>query len=168
MKQYIQFFFIFILFNVVSFQNVIANNYNELDGKANNYPSDYLDNYQEVSTKVVEKYKRQKKSKKEIQKIDEADTNNRNKIKKIWENSSGVLNVTANLIDTNIVVKINAYNMLGKKVAEIFSGVPSNKNGDGEYHFTSDTATNLPKGVYVLVIQSSRFRIAEKFIITKN
>lgn len=168
MKQYIQFFSIFILFIVVSFQDVIANDYNELYGKSNDYTTDYLDNYQEAGTKVVGNYRKQKKYKKEIQRIDEADTNNRNKIKKIWENSSGVLNVTANLIDTNIAVKINAYNMLGKKVAEVFSGIPSNKNGDGEYHFTSDTATNLPKGVYVLVIQSSRFRIAEKFIITKN
>lgn len=168
MKQYIQFFSIFILFNLVSFQNVFANNYNELDSKSNSYLIDYLDDYQEAGTKVVDNYRKQKKYKKEVQKTDVADSNNRNKIKKIWENSSGILNVTANLIDTNIVVKINAYNMLGKKVAEVFSGTPTTRNGDGEYHFTSDTATNLPKGVYVLVIQSSQFRIAEKFIITQN
>ncbi len=96
------------------------------------------------------------------------DTTSVNKIIKIWENNSGILNVIANLEDGKKSIKINVYNMLGKEVKKIFSGIPVNKNSNGEYYFSSETALELPRGVYILVIQGAEFRIAEKFILTKT
>ncbi len=167
-KQYIKIFCTLLCFYFVLPNNLFANNSNELLFIDTPITQSIVMKKRNTGTKVVNRYRKQKKYKETIQKIDVADTNNSNKITKIWESPSGILNVTAKLIDTNIVIDINAYNMLGKKVAEVFSGKPINKNGDGEYYFVSDNTTNLPKGVYVLVIQSNKFRVAEKFVLTKN
>ena len=100
--------------------------------------------------------------------ITKLDTTNKNKIVKIWENNSGVLNITAKLNDNKKNIKVIVYNMLGKEVSILFNGVPVNKNSDGDYYFVSDTSLELPRGVYILVIQGIDFRIAEKFILTKQ
>lgn len=57
--------------------------------------------------------------------------------------------------------------MLGKEMRKIFEGIPNEKNEEGYYIFTSDTPVNLPKNIYILVIQGLTFKIADKFVVTK-
>ncbi len=107
-------------------------------------------------------------SKKQNMQVAKPDTTNSNKIVKVWEDSEGILNVLAELADAQSEVKLSIFNMLGKEVKRIYSGVPPKKNEDGHHYFSSETALNVPKSVYILVIQGSNFRIAEKFIVTKS
>ncbi|MPN21696.1 hypothetical protein SDC9_169076 [bioreactor metagenome] len=99
--------------------------------------------------------------------VSNADTQTKNAIKKIWEGNDGLLNVMVELADDKYEVKINVYNLLGKEVKKIYQGLPPNKNNEGYYVFTSQTQLNLPKNVYILVIQGSGFRIADRFIVAK-
>jgi hypothetical protein len=95
------------------------------------------------------------------------DVHTKNSIKKVWENNDGLLNVTAELVDEKSEVKLYVCNLLGKKVAEIYQGLPTSKNNDGHFVFTSHTQLNLPKSVYIVVLQGNTFKLAEKFIVTK-
>jgi hypothetical protein len=91
----------------------------------------------------------------------------KNSIKKIWEGNDGFLNVVAELSDAQSEVKITIYNMLGKEVKKVYSGLPEEKDEDGYYIFTSQAPLNLPKNIYILVIQGNTFKVADKFIIAK-
>jgi hypothetical protein len=57
--------------------------------------------------------------------------------------------------------------MLGKEVRVVYQGLAKDKNDDGYYIFTSQNPINLPKNVYILVIQGETFKIADRFIIAK-
>ncbi len=60
-------------------------------------------------------------------------------------------------------ISINAYNLLGKKVVEIYQG--SEKAGKGkDYNFN---VSSLPNGIYICVVQGDNFRLAEKFVISR-
>ncbi|MDR0926520.1 MAG: hypothetical protein LBO69_01975 [Ignavibacteria bacterium] len=90
-----------------------------------------------------------------------------NSIKKIWEGTDGLLNVEADIADDKDEVKIVVYNMLGKEVRKVFQGIPAEKNAEGHYLFNSQTNINLPKNVYILVIQGTTFKIADRFVIAR-
>jgi len=96
-----------------------------------------------------------------------ANPQTKNSIKRIREENDGVLNIVAEIADSNSEVRITVFNMLGKEVRKIYQGKPTEKNEDGHYVFTSEKPLNLPKNVYILVIQGNTFRIADRFITTK-
>lgn len=58
---------------------------------------------------------------------------------------------------------ITAYNLLGKKVADIHQG--GEKAGEGKTYDINTTA--IPSGIYICVIQGDNFRFAEKFFVSK-
>jgi len=94
-------------------------------------------------------------------------TQPKNKIKEIREESDGILNVVAEIEDDKAEIKILIFNMLGKEVRKIFQGIPTEKNEDGYYIFTTEKPLNLPKNAYILVIQGNTFRIADRFIVAR-
>jgi len=106
-------------------------------------------------------------SKKQDEQVPNPDSLTKNSIKKIYENNDGLLNVIVELADEKSEVKLYVCNLLGKEVAKIYQGLPTNKNNDGYFVFTSQTHLNLPKSVYIVVLQGNTFKIAEKFIVTK-
>jgi len=59
-------------------------------------------------------------------------------------------------------IKLIVYNLLGKKVLEIYEGKP--KEPSQPYEFSIN---ELPKGIFLLVVIGENFRLREKLIITK-
>lgn len=59
-------------------------------------------------------------------------------------------------------IKIIVYNLLGKKVLDIFEGKP--KPSTQPYEFS---VSELPKGIFLLVVVGDNFRLREKLVITK-
>lgn len=60
-------------------------------------------------------------------------------------------------------ISINAFNLLGKKVTEIYQG-PEKAGRGKDYSFN---VSGLPNGIYICVVQGDNFRLAEKFIISR-
>lgn len=65
------------------------------------------------------------------------------------------------LKDYNQPIQIAAYNLLGKKVKDIYRG---NAKKDGEYDID---VTALPDGLYICVVQGANLRLTEKFIVSR-
>ena len=91
-----------------------------------------------------------------------------NKIVRIWLGSDGLINATAEIKDDKEEVKIFIYNLLGKEISKIYDGLPNEKDEDGNYKFTSQSPLNLPNNIYILVIRGTSYKIADKFIISKQ
>ena len=96
-----------------------------------------------------------------------AETQPKNSIKNIFEGDDGILNISLELIDEKTEVKISVFNMLGKEVRKIYQGLPLEKDDEGYFIFASKAPLNLPKNVYILVVQGNTFRIADRFVVTK-
>lgn len=60
-------------------------------------------------------------------------------------------------------ISINAFNLLGKKVLEVYQG-PERAGKAKEYLLN---VASLPNGIYICVVQGDNFRLAEKFIISR-
>jgi hypothetical protein len=60
-------------------------------------------------------------------------------------------------------ISINAFNLLGKKVLEVYQG--AEKRGIGKEYLLN--VGSLPNGIYICVVQGDNFRLAEKFIISR-
>lgn len=63
-------------------------------------------------------------------------------------------------MDKNISIVI--YNLLGKKVLDVYEGRP--KDPSQPYEFST---SELPKGIFLLVVIGENFRLREKLVITK-
>lgn len=59
-------------------------------------------------------------------------------------------------------IKIIVYNLLGKKVLDIYEGKP--KEPSQPYEFS---VSELPKGIFLLVVVGENFRLREKLVVTK-
>ena len=59
-------------------------------------------------------------------------------------------------------VDIGIYNMLGKKVMDVYKGYASR----GQHDYTQPIP-DLPEGVYICIMQGSDFRKAEKFFFSR-
>jgi hypothetical protein len=90
----------------------------------------------------------------------------KNAIKTVWIGGDNYLNVEAELVE-KCEVKISIYNMLGKEILKVYQGTPDEKNEKGYYTFKSQQQIALSKNVYVVVMQSNTFRIAEKIIVAQ-
>lgn len=67
------------------------------------------------------------------------------------------------LVEYGKSIKINVYNLLGKKVLDVFEGVPS-ENKDYPYRIDS---YKLPNGVYICAVYGDGFKVTEKFIVAR-
>ncbi len=59
-------------------------------------------------------------------------------------------------------IDIGIYNMLGKRMADVYNGPASR----GEHDYTS-AVSDLPEGVYICIMQGGNFRRAEKFYLNR-
>lgn len=59
-------------------------------------------------------------------------------------------------------IKITIYNLLGKKVMELYEGPPKDSNQPYEL-----TTSDLPKGIFLIVVSGDNFRLREKLIISR-
>lgn len=59
-------------------------------------------------------------------------------------------------------ISIVVYNLLGKKVLDVYEGKP--KDPSQPYEFSTN---ELPKGIFLLVVIGENFRLRDKLVITK-
>jgi len=83
------------------------------------------------------------------------------RIKSIKETKDGLL-LTVELADDQQNLIVSAYNLLGKKVLDIYHG--GEKAGVKEYPLNTNS---IPSGIYICVVQGDNFRLAEKFFVSK-
>lgn len=95
-----------------------------------------------------------------IRKIQQ-DTTKENKIKSVWIDKDN-LNAEVSLIDIDQKINISVYNLLGKKVFDIFDGLPQDERA-----VYVKPAVSIPNGVYLCVVLGKNFRLREKFIVSR-
>lgn len=76
--------------------------------------------------------------------------------------TSEVFSARVELASDEAMVDISIYNMLGKRVMEVFKGASSRG-----VHEHTQSISELPEGVYMCVMQGSNFRKAEKFFFNR-
>jgi len=76
--------------------------------------------------------------------------------------SSDVFTALVNLTSDQTRIEVGIYNMLGKKMADVFAGSASR----GEHEYTTPVS-DLPEGVYVCILQGDNFRRAAKFYLSR-
>ncbi len=97
--------------------------------------------------------------------LQEKDTTQKsNRISGVWLEKDN-LNVIVSLTDTEQKINISVYNLLGKKVLEIYDGLPQGTPNDAWLY--SKSAAGLPNGVYLCVVLGKSFRLREKFYVSR-
>jgi hypothetical protein len=82
----------------------------------------------------------------------------------IRENPEKIL-ICLYLVDDTKRIIINVYNMLAKKVLDVYDGLPV-KDEDCPDQY-SIVKAKLPNGVYLCVVTGDKFRLVGKFIISR-
>ncbi len=70
--------------------------------------------------------------------------------------------INLDLIDNQDNMRISLFNLLGKKVLDIYTGDASS----GRFTHTFNVSS-VPKGMYLCVVRGDNFQLAEKFVITR-
>lgn len=76
--------------------------------------------------------------------------------------SADVFTVKIELMNDEQNLDVGIYNMLGKKVLDVYKGYASR----GPHEYTT-AIQDLPEGVYICIVQGSDFRKAEKFYFNR-
>ncbi len=93
----------------------------------------------------------------------EQDTNRKeNRIRSIRESGDRIL-LYVELEDYDQRITVSVFNLLGKKVLDVFDGYP-NKDPDIPYEIIK---SSLPKGVYLLIVLGKNFKLRDKFIVSR-
>ncbi|HYF03807.1 MAG TPA: T9SS type A sorting domain-containing protein [Patescibacteria group bacterium] len=93
-----------------------------------------------------------------------ADTTN--KIKHVGRNPvTGSYSVIVELAQDTPQMQINVYNILGRKVVDVWRG-DATKGEVITKDFTQEMQ-GLPEGMYICIVQGKDFRLAEKFTVSR-
>jgi len=76
--------------------------------------------------------------------------------------TADVFTVRVELVNDEPNLELGMYNMLGKKMADIYRG-PATR---GEHEYTLPIS-EMPEGVYICIMQASNSRRAEKFYLSR-
>lgn len=68
------------------------------------------------------------------------------------------------LKDYSRPISISVFNLLGKKVLDVYEGIPKFKNADSPYEIES---FQLPNGIYICVVQGENFKLNGKFYVSR-
>ncbi len=68
------------------------------------------------------------------------------------------------LSDYNSEINIVVYNLIGKKVMDVYKGIPKSTSPDYPYEIQS---WRLPNGIYLCTVQGKNFRKTEKFVVAR-
>ncbi|MCX7737189.1 MAG: hypothetical protein N2319_10810 [Candidatus Kapabacteria bacterium] len=114
-----------------------------------------------TGTKIAPK-KDAGKQKSYLNSVSEDTTKKENKITSVRESSDKIL-LYIDLIDYDQRIQISVFNLLGKKVLDVFEGLPYK---DPDYAYEVSKA-NLPNGVYLFIVLGKNFKLREKFVISR-
>jgi hypothetical protein len=78
--------------------------------------------------------------------------------------SSDVLTIRLELAESQSWMEISLYNMLGKRVREIYRGPAQADDASRDY---SATVGDLPNGLYIVSVQGPTVRLADKVFISR-
>lgn len=95
-------------------------------------------------------------------KATEEDSTGKNKVISLFERN-GVFELKLQIKETDRKIMITVYNLLAKKVLDVYHGYP---HKDSESPYPIETST-LSEGVYLCIIQGENFRLLKKFIISR-
>lgn len=87
------------------------------------------------------------------------------KIKSVGKTTTGNYIVSVELAQDAPQLQINVYNILGRKVVEVWKG--DAVKGDVIIKDFSQEMQGLPEGMYICVVQGKDFRLAEKFTASR-
>ena len=100
-----------------------------------------------------------------VLKITDNDTTGQKNALSIRESSDGDrILICLNLDNYDVDIDIFVYNLLGKKVMDVWSGKAINETCPKEYEILKAKLTN---GLYICVAQGANFRLVGKFIISR-
>lgn len=114
-----------------------------------------------TGTKIAQK-KDAVKQKSYLNSVNEDTTKKENKITSVRESSDKIF-LYIDLIDYDQKIQISVFNLLGKKVLDVFEGMPY-KDPDYAYEISK---SNLPNGVYLFIVLGKNFKLREKFVISR-
>ncbi len=109
--------------------------------------------------------KHNKTSRTETSKIKKDTSKNKNKIESLRDGGD-IFYLYLELADRESRISIMVYNMLGKKVLDVYEGTPR-ANGV-PYEIYIDSPSSLPNGVYLCVVVGKNFRLREKFVVSRR
>lgn len=75
-----------------------------------------------------------------------------------------VLTLRIEIAESQSWMEIHLYNMLGKRIKEIFRGPVQSDDGIREY---SISISDLPNGLYIISVQGPSIRLADKVLISR-
>lgn len=78
--------------------------------------------------------------------------------------SNDVLNIRLELAENQSWIDISLYNMLGKRIKEVYRGPATADSPMRDY---STNVSDLPNGLYIVAIQGSSVRLADKVFISR-
>jgi len=81
-----------------------------------------------------------------------------------FDTQSDILTVRLDLAESQSWMEISLFNMLGKRVKEIYRGPAQADDTVRDY---SATLSELPNGLYIVSVQGSNIRLADKVFITR-
>jgi len=81
-----------------------------------------------------------------------------------FDTQSDLLTVRLDLAESQSWMEISLFNMLGKRVKEIYRGPAQADDTVRDY---SATLSELPNGLYIVSVQGSNIRLADKVFITR-
>jgi hypothetical protein len=94
---------------------------------------------------------------------DTTSTNKANKILSVRESERGdKFYIYIQVENPEHDIKIVVYNLLGKKVLDVYEGKPKDQSQPYEL-----SVSELPKGIFLLVVIGENFRLREKIVITR-
>lgn len=122
--------------------------------------TDLCDNIQDVDGTIIARYNELKCN--DNVKLIESDSIRSNKISKII-NRRDYIAIRIELTDWDQEIELSAYNLLGKKIIDIFKGRPV-PDPEHEYEFSS---ASLPNGIYLCVLHGRNIRDAKRFVVSR-
>lgn len=78
--------------------------------------------------------------------------------------SNDVLNICLELAENQPWIDISLYNMLGKRIKEVYRGPATTDPSNRDF---STSVSDLPNGLYIVAIQGSSVRLADKVFISR-
>ncbi len=115
--------------------------------------------------KTTQKTKKTTSTKKNKAKVKSDTTKPKNRIESIRDGGD-IFYLYLELEDREAPIDITVYNMLGKKVRDVYYGYP--KPNGVPYEISIVGPPSLPNGVYLCVVVGKNFRLREKFVVARG
>ncbi len=130
------------------------------EAQSNRYGYAKKEGYSELSSRKVVVFPTKSGDSASIRRT-HADTIRTNRIVNTYAQND-VYTINVELVENNDNLRISLFNLLGKKVLDIYSGEASAGTLKREFNVSS-----VPKGMYLCVVRGDRFQLTEKLVLSR-